>query len=161
MTKDQIALGILRILLGLLLVWAFFDKLFGLGFATTPEKSWLAGGSPTMGFLKNGVHGPFTDFYHSLAGNAVVDWLFMMGLLLIGISLLLGIGVRIASYSGALFFMLMYFALIPPANHPFIDDHIIYAVAVLALGFTNSGRFLGLGEWWEKTALVQKFPIIA
>jgi len=35
-------LGILRISFGLIFLWAFFDKLFGLGFATASDKSWIA-----------------------------------------------------------------------------------------------------------------------
>lgn len=160
LTKEQIALGVLRILFGLLFFWAFIDKLFGLGFATTPDKSWLAGGSPTAGFLKAGVLGPFADIYHSLSGVAVVDWLFMLGLMLIGISLILGIGVRIACYSGALLMALMFFALIPPKNHPFIDDHVIYAAALISMSFGNAGKHIGLGKWWSATPLVKKYPIL-
>ena len=39
-------LGLLRILMGWLFLWTFLDKTFGLGFATTAEKAWIAGGSP-------------------------------------------------------------------------------------------------------------------
>ena len=67
--------------MGLIFLWAFIDKVFGLGFATTADKSWIAGGSPTTGFLQFGVHGPFAGFYHSLSGIPIVDVLFMLGLL--------------------------------------------------------------------------------
>lgn len=88
-SKEQIVWILLRFALGFTLLWAFLDKTFGLGRATAPDKSWMAGGSPTAGFLKNAVQGPLADFYHSLAGNPVVDWLFMLGLLLIGLALIL------------------------------------------------------------------------
>ena len=84
--KPKYLLGLLRISMGLILLWAFFDKLFGFGFATLPNKSWLAGNSPTSGFLLNAVHGPFAEFFKSLAGNVWIDWIFMLGLLLIGLS---------------------------------------------------------------------------
>ena len=59
-------LSVSRILIGLVFLWAFFDKLFGLGFATTADKSWLSGGSPTTGFLSH-VQGPFADVFNALA----------------------------------------------------------------------------------------------
>src|SRR5262245_8713023 len=70
-----------RIALGWVFLWAFLDKLFGLGHETTSKAAWVNGGHPTLGFLKFGAKGPFTSFYHSIAGAAWADWLFMLGLL--------------------------------------------------------------------------------
>ena len=83
--------GLLRISIGWIFLWAFIDKLFGLGFATTSEKAWISGASPTSDFLTFGTRGPLVGFYQGLAGNALVDWLFMIGLLLVGLALILGI----------------------------------------------------------------------
>ena len=137
MTKDKMLFVILRIAMGWIFLWAFLDKVFGLGFATTPEKSWLAGGSPTSGFLQFAPKGPFAGFYHALAGQPWVDWLFMLGLLALGISLILGLKVKLASYGGVALMILMYLALIPPANNPIIDEHIIYALVLLVLSRIN------------------------
>lgn len=156
----QTLLVLLRLSLGWTLFWAFIDKLFGFGFATTPEKSWLAGGSPTSGFLANATHGPFADFYHSLAGNPIVDWLFMLGLGLIGLALILGIGLKIASYSGALLMIMMWSSRLLPENNPLIDEHIIYALLFLVMPLANAGHFFGLGKWWSNTGLVKKFPFL-
>src|ERR1035437_6374526 len=106
--RFKTVLGILRISMGLIFLWAFFDKIFGLGFSTKPEQAWLAGGSPTAGFLKMGVHGPFADLYHGLAGSGLVDWLFMLGLLFIGVSLTFGIFMKLGGWSGILMLFLMY-----------------------------------------------------
>jgi len=153
--------GLLRIALGFIMFWAFIDKVFGLGFATTPAKSWLSGGSPTLGFLKFGTKGPFAAWFQAIAGNPLVDWLFMIGLLLIGLALLLGIGVRIAGYSGALMMLLMYAAsFIPPVNNPVLDDHLIYAIIFIAFTVVKPGTAFGLGNWWTETALVKRFPIL-
>lgn len=70
-------------------LWAFVDKTFGLGFTTLAEKSWINGGSPTTGFLTFATKGPMAEFFKGLAGMAVVDWLFMLGLLFVGLTLLL------------------------------------------------------------------------
>src|SRR3989344_3561195 len=85
--KGFYGLALARIALGLIFFWAFIDKLFGLGFATKPENAWLAGGSPSTGFLSNAVHGPFAGLYNALSGVAIVDWLFMLGLLGLGVAL--------------------------------------------------------------------------
>lgn len=159
--KLQSVLGLLRISMGLIFLWAFFDKLLGLGFATTPDSSWLVGGSPTTGFLQFGVHGPFASFYHSLAGIPIVDWLFMLGLLFIGITLTFGIFVKLGSVAGTAMLFLMYLALgLPPANHPFIDNHFIYILVMILLMVSNSGDRFGMGKSWSRTNLVQKYKIL-
>ena len=94
--------GVLRLGMGWIFFWAFIDKLFGLGFATASGDAWLAGGSPTFGFLNFGAKGPFVEFYNAIAGNVFVDWMFMIGLLAVGLPLLLGIGVKLAGYTGTL-----------------------------------------------------------
>ena len=102
LTKNTPAL--LRIGLGWIFLWAFIDKVFGLGFATEAGKHWLTGASPTMGFLKFGTKGPLAGVFQAMAGSPVVDWLFMLGLLLIGLALILGIGMKIAVVNINLFF---------------------------------------------------------
>lgn len=153
-------IALLRITLGWVFLWAFLDKTFGLGFSTAPEKAWLAGSSPTYGFLAMATTGPFADLFKGLAGSAVVDWLFMLGLLGIGTALLLGVAMRIASYAGALLVFLMWLAVLPPAHNPLIDEHIVYLFALLLLGSAQAGHTLGLGKLWGKTKLVQKWPIL-
>ena len=81
--------------------------------------------------------GPFASLYQAIAGTLVVDWLFMLGLLALGISLILGLKVKLASYGGVALMILMYLALIPPANNPIIDEHIIYALVLLVLSRIN------------------------
>jgi thiosulfate dehydrogenase (quinone) large subunit len=157
---EQYIWAFLRICLGWIFLWSFFDKVFGLGFSTASDKSWLLGTSPTFGFLQFGTHGPFSPLFQSLAGSAVVDWLFMLGLLLIGSALILGIGMKIASYSGVLMLLLMWLALIPPEHNPFLDEHIIYSAVLLGLATVNAGQWLGLGKWWSKTGLVNKYSIL-
>lgn len=158
--KTRYVWGLLRLTMGLTFLWAFFDKTFGLGFATTPEKSWLSGGSPTSGFLQFGVHGPFANFYHSLVGIPMIDWLYMLGLLFIGLTLTFGIFVKLGSSAGIIMLSLMYLAVgIPPANHPFIDDHIVYILIMSGLLLSDSGDYLGFGKAWSRTSLVQKYKI--
>ena len=136
--------------MGLIFLWAFFDKLFGLRFATSPDKSWLAGGSPTYGFLTMAAKGPLSPISNAIAGNLFVDWLFMMGLFLIGVALVFGVMVNVASYSGALLMFLMWSAVLPPENNPVLDDHIIYALVLILFSKLGAGDYLGFGRKWNK-----------
>src|SRR3989338_5714835 len=111
----------LRYSIGFIFLWAFLDKLFGLGFATVAEKSWINGGSPTAGFLSHAVKGPFIEFFHGLAGVAVVDWLFMAGLLFVGVTLFFRRTIFWGSIVGIMMLLLMYLALLLPDNNPIID----------------------------------------
>lgn len=150
------ALALSRILLGFVFVWAFIDKTFGLGFATAAEKAWANGGSPTEGFLKMGVNpdSPLASFFNGLAGNVLVDWIFMAGLLGIGVALILGVALRIAAVSGTVLMALMWAALIPLENNPVVDDHIVYAslLWVIAAG----RREFSLASWWTSLDVVKK-----
>ncbi len=147
---------LVRISLGWLFVWAFLDKLFGLGFATSAEQAWLAGGSPTAGFLTHATKGPFASFFQYLATCQTTDWLFMAGLILIGLAMILGIGLRIAGYSGALMMLLMWLAVLPPAHNPFMDEHIIYCLIFLYFAGDTSKQLWGLGNKWKKLKFVKK-----
>lgn len=146
----------LRLALGWVFLWPFLDKTFGLGFATEREAAWIEGGSPTTGFLTFGTQGPFAEFYQGLAGP-VADWLFMLGLLGIGLALLLGVGMRIAAAAGALLLVLMWTAALLPANNPFMDDHLVYAGLLAGLALVRAEDTLGLGKTWGRTALVRRF----
>jgi thiosulfate dehydrogenase [quinone] large subunit len=153
--------ALLRLGLGWIFLWAFIDKLFGLGFATKSEAAWINGGSPTFGFLKFGTSGPFADFYSGMAGSAVIDWLFMLGMVAIGLPLLLGIGVRVAAGIGVLMATLMYTAgFLPPENNPFMDEHVMYVLIFLGLMFTRSGLALGTGRLWARIGLVRRYPVL-
>ena len=158
-TKAVHVWALIRIALGFTFFWAFLDKLVGLGYATTPEKAWVAGGSPTTGFLTS-ASGTFAPVFNSLAGNMLIDWLFMTGLCLIGLGLLLGIGVRLASYSGSLLLFMMWLAVFPPKTNPVIDDHIIYILALLGILSSDAGSVFGFGKSWKKSKLVKQYPIL-
>lgn len=164
------ALAVLRIGFGLTFLWAFFDKLLALGFHTGHDQqgnldrfgdaAWINGGSPTEGFLAFGADGPFEGFYHSIAGAAWADWLFMTGLLGIGLALTLGIGMRIAAATGALLYVLMWSVVLPPENNPVLDDHLLAGTTLVVLALTNAGDTWGLGRAWSRTHLVQDNPVL-
>jgi thiosulfate dehydrogenase [quinone] large subunit len=153
-------LGAIRLSLGWVFLWAFLDKVFGLGHETPSKGAWINGGHPTMGFLKNAAVGPFADFYHGIAGAAWADWLFMLGLLGIGVALIAGVAMRFAAYAGALLLVLMWTAVLPPANNLFMDDHLIYAMTLVALMLLSAGKSLGFGQQWEKLPIVRRYAFL-
>ena len=125
----------LRFVMGLIFLWAFVDKLLGLGFATVKENAWINGGSPTYGFLTNATRGPLEELFKSLAGIPAVDWLFMLGLLFVGLTLVFNKFMVWGAAAGSVMFLLMYLATFPPVNNPLLDEHVVYilVLAVLAL----------------------------
>lgn len=156
MKKREWMVFLLRMSMGWIFLWPFLDKLFGLGFATAPENAWIAGGSPTSGFLLHATAGPFASIFQALANNPVVDWLFMLGLLGVAITMFLGVAIRFGSYVGALILFLMWLAVLPPQHNPFLDDHIIYGLVFLLLAYSKHTHTLG--KWWSKTAVVKAVP---
>ena len=166
--------GVLRLSIGWVFLWAFLDKLLALGFATgrNPEtgvvdrfgdSAWINGGSPTDGFLENGLHtkAPFTDFYASLAGSPVIEWLYMLSMAGIGLALILGVATRLAAGAGILWMAMFYTAsAIWPENNPFMDDHVIYAIVLAGIAYVGAGRYLGLGRRWERLSLVKRYPVL-
>ncbi|MDP4510067.1 DoxX family membrane protein [Nonomuraea turcica] len=148
--------AIARIAIGWVFLWAFLDKTFGWGFATPADRAWIEGGSPTTGFLKGTGENALGGFFSSLAGQAWVDWLFMAGLLGIGLALVLGVGTRIAAGAGTLMLVLMWAAELPLANNPFMDDHIIYSIVLIGLALAGAGTTFGLGN----LPIVQRNPYL-
>ncbi|GMA23872.1 hypothetical protein GCM10025864_16310 [Luteimicrobium album] len=159
-TPTRVVLALTRVVLGFYFLWAFLDKTFGLHFSTPTAKAWIRGGSPTTGYLK-GVAGPFKGVFNSIAGNTAVDWLFMIGLLGIGVALILGVGMRIAAVSSLAMLTFMYLASLPLTTNPVIDDHVIEALGILVVVLVGAGDAYGLGTWWKGTKMVQRFRWLA
>lgn len=164
----RVALNLLRLALGFEFLWAFLDKTFGLGYTTSTAKAWIHGGSPTKGFLSGVAAGPLQSFFHAIAGAPVANWLFMLGLLGIGMALILGVGLRIAAVSGAVLLLMMWLATWPFATiaagaptgstNPVVDEHIIAALAILVVGAYAARSSGYLGRWWSNQSLVARHP---
>lgn len=158
----------LRILLGWSFLWAFLDKMFGLGFSTCRaddsadidffcDAAMLKGGSPTYGFLEFATQGSHTGFLFDWMASPGPDQIgladigFMTALLLGGVALMLGIGVRIAAVGGAVLMLFMFLAAdVWPENNPINSSHVIEMVAFLGIATVGPGRF-ALQGWFERT----------
>ena len=161
------ALAVLRIATGLVFLWAFLDKTFGLGYATPGERAWIAGGSPTRGFLGSVDVGPFQGAFQAIAGAWWADWLFMLGLLGIGVAVTAGVALRISAVAGTIMMALMWLAEFPLARfaadgtpsgstNPLIEYHVVYALVLIVLAATAAGSTWGLGDRWARLPAVQR-----
>jgi thiosulfate dehydrogenase [quinone] large subunit len=160
-------LSLTRIAIGFIFLWAFLDKLLGLGFSTCRtvaedgtftidsfcDKAWVNGGHVTEGYLVYGgnVNSPFHDFFVNLGAQRWTDWIFMLGLLGVGLALMLGIGTKIGMFSGVAMLAMMYMTQMLPSTNPFLDEHWIEALAIVGIVLVELGhQSIGLGTWWRK-----------
>ena len=159
-------LAVARVVIGFTFLWAFVDKLFGFGFATPSSRAWINGGTPAQGFIK-GIDGPFHDVFQIVA-NPVGDWLFMAGLLGIGVAMITGAGLRIAAAAGTLLMVFMFLAEWPTATalvdgkvvsgstNPLVDSHWHEALLLIISAVTLAGDTWGIGKWWGNLGFVRK-----
>ncbi|RYC09612.1 hypothetical protein [Nocardioides zhouii] len=166
------ALATLRIAFGITFLWAFLDKTLALGFHTGYDQegaldrfgpaAWINGASPTEGFLSFAVpaDNPFKGFFNALVGSAAIDWLFMLGLLGIGVTLLLGVAMRFGTAAGALMYAFMYAASLPLENNPLVDAHLVGIIVMTVLALGAAGSTWGLGHWWNRMDVVEQHPVL-
>ena len=127
------------------------------------DAAWINGGSPTEGFLSQGLNTRwfFDDLYANLAGQAWVDWIYMLSMAVIGVALILGIATRLAAFAGIVWMLLFYTAAaVWPENNPFLDDHLVYAIVLAGIAYVGAGRYFGLGRRWERLPFVQRHPVL-
>lgn len=149
---EKISIFLLRVGLG----WFFFYA----GITKILDPSWSA-----AGYLNNAS--TFPEFYAWLASPQVlpfVNYLNEWGLTLLGVSLLLGVFVRLSSILGALLMLMYYFPVIEmkpfelfpaltlphTATSVLVDSHIIYIFALLLLAAFKAGRIWGLEKMVSK-----------
>lgn len=147
---QKIFLTLLRVALGVLFLYAGVTKLV--------SPAWSA-----AGYLQGAK--TFGSFYLLLASPGVlpvINFINQWGLTLLGVSLILGAGVRLSAPLGAVLMLLYYF---PVLQFPYIaphsllvDDHIIYALALLVLYGFRAGRILGAGAVCGSWPLCRRFP---
>lgn len=157
--KGEYCLAVFRIMVGWIMLWPFFDKLFGLGFQTPNGSGVIDGVSPSS-FVTFVTGGILKDFYDSLAGNQFIDIIFMLGLLVLGITLILGIASKLTTIAITAFMLIMYSLYLPPKDNPFIDYHIILIAGLIATYYLGGYERLSLHSKWKELGIVKRFPIL-
>jgi thiosulfate dehydrogenase [quinone] large subunit len=141
---------LLRLTMGWIFIWSGFDKLFN--------------DFSAAGFLTNATHGPFGGWFQDLGTNQtaldVINPLVIWGQILIGFTLTFGIFTRGGLFWGAVMMMLFYLPQFPPANNPFMDEHLVYIVVFALLAALGAGRIFGLDALVERLPWVQKNRLV-
>jgi len=146
--SSQISLFLLRLALGWLMLYAGITKVL--------DPKWTA-----AGYLANAK--TFANLYQWLASPANIGWVNFInqwGLTLLGVSLILGIGVRLSSVLGAVLMLLYYFPVLefPYLEHAYlVDEHIIYALVLVFFAVIRAGRYYGLEEWCANLPFCRKY----
>jgi len=163
------ALAALRIAVGFVFLWAFLDKTFGLRHSTGAPRedgsvasSWIDGGAPSQGYLQNGAVGPAKDLFASMA-SPLTDWLFMLGMLGVGLAVVLGIGLRVSAVAGSLLMMSLWLTQWPPRDgsmNPVVDQHLAYTLVLIVCALLLAGDTWGLGRRWASLPLVRRAPVL-
>lgn len=147
---QKVSLFLLRISLGWMMFYAGITKVM--------DPEWSA-----AGYLRGAK--TFPDFYHWLLNpqilpitNFVNEW----GLTLLGVSLILGISVRLSSVLGMVLMLLYYLLILDfpyPNPHTYVvDEHMIYIFALMLLAALRAGRTWGLENWCSRLPLCSRFP---
>ena len=140
----------LRLLLGWFMFFAGIEKVL--------DPAWTA-----QGFLLNAKTFPALYAWLGASANSWwIDPLNAWAITLIGVALVLGIGIRAASWGGVLLMILYYFPqyVFPAVPHGFIvDSHIIYAAAFILVSLLPEAHRFALAEPLKKTFL-GKVPIV-
>lgn len=152
---QQFALVFLRTLVG----WHFLYE----GYFKILRPAWGRDGAPleqwtAAGYLR-GATGPFAGFFHTL-GNAswvgTLDTVVAVGLVVVGLSLLLGLFTKAGCIGALTFLAMFYVSAIPMSGMPepraegtylLVNKNLIEAAAVVVLLVFPTGAIAGLDRW--------------
>lgn len=151
MTKtEKLIILFLRLSLGWIFLYSAATKI--------SDPSWSA-----AGLLKSA--NTFPSLYQWLATPSIlpiINFINEWGQLLLGISLVLGIGVRLSSILGVVLMLLYY---LPQLNFPYIgrtsyliDQHVVYSLVLIYFAAIRAGRVYGLEERCSNLPICKRIP---
>ena len=149
---QKVSLVALRTLIGWHFAYEGLYKLSLPGWSRAGDRlpAWSA-----AGYL-NAAGGPLGDLFRDLAGSGALAWIDVLvpvGLLLVGLSLLLGLATQIGCWGAIAFLTLFYLSAIPTTGTPqpgtegsylLVSKNLIELVAVVAVLVFRTGRMAGL-----------------
>lgn len=148
---QRISILLLRVGLGGLYLYAGLSKLI--------NPAWSA-----VGYLNSAQTLP--GFYAWLTrpeALPIVNFVNEWALFLLGVSLILGLCVRLSTIGGIALMVLYY---LPILHFPYvgktsflIDEHVIFILALLLLNAWRAGRVIGLDKWCSKSRWCSKLPL--
>jgi thiosulfate dehydrogenase [quinone] large subunit len=150
--RQQIALVALRTVIGWHFLYEGYFKLVlpAWGRAGKPLAAWSA-----AGYLK-ASSGPVADLFRSLADSKLAAWIDVLvpvGLLLVGLSLMLGLFTQAGCWGGLALLAVFYLSAIPTAGAPqtgnegtylFVNKNLVEAAALFVVLSFKTGEIAGL-----------------
>jgi len=127
---------------------------------------WTRAGQPVRGWSAagylQGAAGPFADAFHALAGSGLMPWIDVavpLGLLLIGLSLMLGLFTQLGALGGLAMLTLFYLVSIPTTGtmmpgaegtYLLVNKTLIEWAALLVVFVSHTGQIAGLDLLWRR-----------
>jgi thiosulfate dehydrogenase [quinone] large subunit len=167
-TTQKVSLVVLRTLIGWHFAYEGLYKLSLPGWSRAGDRLpvWSA-----AGYL-NAAGGPLADLFRGLAESGILPWidvLIPVGLLLVGVSLLLGLATQIGCWGAIAFLTLFYLSAIPTSGMPqpgaegtylLVSKNLIELVAVIAILTFRTGRIAGLDLLVRRRATAPTVPAL-
>jgi len=155
---QKFALIVLRTLIGWHFLYEGYYKLMlpGWSRAGEPLKAWSA-----ASYLK-ASSGPLAGLFQWMAESrwiSAIDWVVPVGLVIVGLSLMLGLLTQIGGYGALGFLTLFYLSAIPTSGMPqpgaegaylLVSKNLIEWAAVLVVIAFRTGEIAGLDLLWSK-----------
>lgn len=149
---------LLRLFAGVLMFFAGIEKLL--------HPVWAEGAWTSTGFLRGVSANPLQGWFNSMAGSTAVDGLVIWGEILIGLALILGVCVRLASYFGilenGLFWLASYKGGIGPFGVGWTNGPLELNAALIAMYIVfiliGAGLVYGLDSYIQETEFAKKNP---
>ena len=149
---QQVALVVLRTLIG----WHFlYEGFFKLWRPAWTRDGTLLGPWSSEGYLRAAT-GPLAEVFHRMAGSSwlpTIDHIVAIGLVLVGLSLMLGLFTQAGCVGALLLLAMFYVSQLPthglhePGNegaYLFVNKNLVEAAAVFAVFAFRTGRLAGL-----------------
>ncbi len=154
---NKTAIGYAIVALRVLMGWVMFQG----GIVKVLDPEWTAAGYLNFAIPEGN---PFVTQFAAMAGNPAIDFLVAWGLTLTGLGLILGAFVRWNAFWAAFMMMMFWAASLHgglAAGLPFehgwvVDDHLIYAILLFAIGAFGAGRLYGFDAIFEATPFVHR-----
>jgi len=148
-------IALLRILVGVIFLWAGLEKVLGSGpqgfsaagflkFATAGTLGWpFVSGEIAEGTVFNPTQGIWTGLAANAGAMSIINVLVPFGQIAIGLSLISGLFTRFGAAMGALMMVFFFFAAWDFA-YGIVNQHLTYALICSALVGLGAGRYYGL-----------------
>ncbi len=150
----RIGVALLRVVVGVVFLWAGLEKAIGVGLGTWSAAGFLEFGTcgslgwPFVSEVADGqCFNPTQAFWVGLAGNeavmTVIDWLVPLGQIGIGVSLILGLLTRFGAAMATLM-MLFFFVAAWDFQYGVANQHLTYALISAAIAGLGAGKYYGI-----------------